>query len=644
MVHTGMLVCMTAHAEHYTMTLYEAPQEVHYSTVDEHTPFTLRRYATNGHDVSEVRRPRKFRPISLGEKSVRAELKDSYDEYVSGCHVHDGCNGSMCVTPNGVLMVPQSLVVSLGVFSNSFAKMSKRAYDQYEKDPNGVYVECMKREMLTKAGIMRKMGSALVEGSMRLVLSPCWEISPDEVAIPDSVMKTFKYVRFAKNADGSDSTVYEETELFEGDYVLLIRPPSLWYGNTQPKKVVKWNNASIGFHPFNCDAYHADFDGDEGHIYPIGNALSIEEASHWIRPKMHKMEEYLSPEPGLYHDEWIPSEIRNANMSKMPRTTMSMSEVLSNAPIAEGWTACGMKEPLMREFARRHTDRDLPSMFVDECIRGMYDIMLQQTTQGAIGYMTRIARLYGSCFKVMDGDRVLVSLKDTSVLVHTGVLGISEGLEYQGNGALRAIESITSAAQQDALDAHKAKPGAVSGNVVASKMDMIRTMFQGSTEDCFVILSINTNGTKWDAKWELHRDDVAYVVIHKMVLLNTPVNDILGTTDTETLGRIKKAGVDPVPIALRMCDAIFAYHRRSAMKCDILFLAYIMCYKCDESKEAPFTPMGMLERGMRWMSTLQASHFRNLRGATGVDSIEPKVHRATTLTEMITMFANVKCI
>ena len=147
-----------------------------------HRLFKMSRYYAPGRNLAEVYRASRTRPVRLN-REVLAEHTDSFEQYTLGCSVHEQCRGSFVKTAKGATLMPSGFVVVQGMFSNAFAKHAKEAFSAYERNPNDVYLEGLKNEMLTKHGYLRSMNSGMVEGSARLVLSPCWTINEDEVAI-----------------------------------------------------------------------------------------------------------------------------------------------------------------------------------------------------------------------------------------------------------------------------------------------------------------------------------------------------------------------------------------------------------------------------------------------------------------------------
>lgn len=384
--------------------------------VDEHDDLRIQRYYSPGNDISKITRVRSVAYDDTCDIPVPVQRVPTLNEYNYGCTMHeDGCRGSMCINDRKVVLYPQSFSLSMGVFMNEISRLTTMAYQSYGMAVEEKYLTGIKNIMLTKHGILRGVNSGGVEGSARLVLSPCWDIGEGEIALPISMRDKFKYPALAKDNAGNDTSIVEECRLYEGDWVIFLRPPSLWLGNVQPKKVKFWENNSIGLHPANCKAFHADFDGDEGHIYPIRNSASIKEAEAW-RPihesKFRDMAlDFLSNRgssrsiirPSMIEaismDDSYDYVIRECERLSMAESTISMRDIMDGIKPTTYAKAAGIKQELFDEFRSRMGSSTTSDNFISECLRGITDIMYQQTSQGDIGTMTREARLSAQCFK-----------------------------------------------------------------------------------------------------------------------------------------------------------------------------------------------------------------------------------------------------
>ncbi|KAJ0268804.1 hypothetical protein COL940_013041 [Colletotrichum noveboracense] len=98
--------------------------------------------------------------------------------------------------------------------------------------------------------------------------------------------------------------------LQEGDYVMLVRPPSLTWLSTQPMKVSIWDRPCVGIKPEAFTGFHGDFDGDEAHCYPLSSEGSLWEASNWVVPELSKFSEgrKMMRDLGLSPDTDMPED------------------------------------------------------------------------------------------------------------------------------------------------------------------------------------------------------------------------------------------------------------------------------------------------------------------------------------------------
>lgn len=81
-------------------------------------------------------------------------------------------------------------------------------------------------------------------------------------------------------------------------------------------------------HPEAFSQLGGDFDGDEGHIYPLGSPDSLEEAEAWVIPNFHKFDKAreLFSSAGLGNPST--RELRG-DMSFIEYTTVSAAQMAS---------------------------------------------------------------------------------------------------------------------------------------------------------------------------------------------------------------------------------------------------------------------------------------------------------------------------
>lgn len=142
------------------------------------------------------------------------------------------------------------------------------------------YARELRSMVLGKRGVLRgKSCSGVVEGSMRMVIIPCLDISRNEIMVPDYTRDTSRVPTRIRN--GVETPIYGYEGISEDNYAIVISPPCLWKGNVQPKRVRFWNRTALRISPEVCESDHADFDGDEMQIYFLKDPRSIPECERW---------------------------------------------------------------------------------------------------------------------------------------------------------------------------------------------------------------------------------------------------------------------------------------------------------------------------------------------------------------------------
>lgn len=90
---------------------------------------TITRYVSRGKQVD-----REYKVTSVEFKKFSADHKmklyktDSLNDYSTGCKLHAGCFGHMCVTPSGNKVVPQSITIRIGKMSSEYSKACHDAF------------------------------------------------------------------------------------------------------------------------------------------------------------------------------------------------------------------------------------------------------------------------------------------------------------------------------------------------------------------------------------------------------------------------------------------------------------------------------------------------------------------------------------
>lgn len=354
--------------------------------------------------------------VPLKDEELPVQKVNSFEEYIAGCSEHERCIGHFCETPGGNVLLPQRLASTVGIMSNDYAKAAEAVFKNDTRAQGLVYRETIKKLMLTKTGKMRgdMMGGA-TDSSARQIITSSWE-EPNNICIPRMVANNMKVLKVATDPQTNIPLGhYVEDTLKEGDFVLAVRPPSLWSGNNQPMRVVFWEHECFGPSASNLPEYHGDNDGDEFQIYLLIKAKSLEECKNWkqLNPdiflkavmenklpcsitKFVKTNKRIGYEQTYYGPEAY-SELRKIFMIT---STVSVREMMDGIKFPGTAKAARIKEPMANMFVHRlKNPMETVLQFQDESIRGIKDVMAQQLNQGRIGDMSRQARLAASCVK-----------------------------------------------------------------------------------------------------------------------------------------------------------------------------------------------------------------------------------------------------
>ncbi|KAG0064906.1 hypothetical protein BGZ90_002001 [Linnemannia elongata] len=496
------------------------------------------------------------------------------------------------------MMLPQKFVSLVGPIENEYGKLASTLMHRDDNNANTIYKAGIRQTMMTKRGVLRgEMMGGHVDGSGRMVIIPCWDIEKNEIAIPRRVASKMKFPVINKipydGAPGGGallgapipSDVCSSRSIQEGDYMLVVRPPSLWHGNTQPMRVKLWDRESIGFSPANCEEYHADFDGDEVQIYPLGSDEAIAEAMAWVDAAgSHK------PLDDIAH--LIPDyDERNDNIKNfMKHTTLSIRELAEGIEINRAGARARMKESTaMLSVNMMNTDMDA-ELFYQESLRGINDVMAQQLTQGAIGEMSRHARLAAACFQGPSNGKLTVFTNDGIA----EIASIAHAASAAGVPSIAGINRITSVAQQAALDSHRA------GIESITRFDMVRNIVEGS-DDIVVILS-TLHGT-W-SYWSIEHNG-NYLALVKSAH-NIAFGNVIGCYHPSVLAMMKDRSMEVCYIGLVFACSYIGVNLSAEQ---MIATTASLCYEPEKHDRPVFTRIGMSNRNLRWFCQLVNSHY-----------------------------------
>ncbi|ESZ96261.1 hypothetical protein SBOR_3316 [Sclerotinia borealis F-4128] len=269
------------------------------------------------------------------------------------------------------------------------------------------------------------------------------------------------------------------------------------------------NEPTLGVSIYEVGQYHGDYDGDEMHVMPVYNQESVAECASWIHdmdePFRGAISEHMSMNFAGHNDP---------NYNYMSLTTVSMADIARGDADTHFGKAARMKPALVRQTGTRFTNHLAEDNYIEESIRGMSDITKQQLMQGPIGYMSRMAKMASMCFVRVDSALCAV-IKD-------GLVHLENSPSYQaGCPCLTAVSRICAAAQQSALDSHRASVEGGGHTRVLPPHDMIADLFEGSLSTVVVLeghLSVPSDMI-WRA--EIGADTVCILTSEQLECFNT---------------------------------------------------------------------------------------------------------------------------
>ena len=446
-------------------------------------PTQVKRLAHVGGCTWDFSRPSRYCIREL-EGPVPCLESNSLADYETGCRQHRNCYGHLCNTPAGVRLVPGILAKRTTENRNLFNEAARVVFERPRADVAVRYQDFLRSIMLGKRGHLRgSMVSCHIEGSARLVIAPSWSVSYQEVSIPISLARNFRSAT-AATRDGEALLRYGETNIQDGDWVILVRPPSLGHANVQPLKVRLWDKPCIGLYPGHCAEYHADFDGDEMQFYHVSSKSSVLECEQWCPVSEDPFASARALHSKLRANSSEITEDSSSGGTFVEASNMSVQEILEGHPSPLLSSESRMKPDMVMEFAQRlrtepKDNQDIGFRYVAASIAGQCDIRRQQLSQGHIGDVGRQARLAATCFSVDEMGAVLVCKGAAEVCIGKEPMLVST----RGNVFLRGVNVLCAKAQQVLLDSHRA------GVAEATGRNLVEDLVQGSD---VTLLSVRT--------------------------------------------------------------------------------------------------------------------------------------------------------
>lgn len=601
----------------------------------------------------------------LKDETFRTCAVNNLSDYESGCHEHKRCFGHMCITPSGEVLPPQSMSMRTMNISTEYHAASRLAFNGQKEE----YIEALQRTNYTKDGTMRCIMSTPVLGSGRLIATPLWEYGTDIVAISPELASKMKVCRRELDDNGNMASVFRESVLKEDDMVVLVRPPSLGIYNTQPLRVVFWDRQCIGIHPETFSAYHGDFDGDEAQLYPIYETDSLQESHGWSVMPLPSFEEgrevFADIYPVLYDERVKYSDLDNIMSVRghlygrrrydttrarfIHFTTLSAAQMAASEQRLTFGKHSRNKDHHIKGMHERFNDKGLSSMFVRESIRGTQDVTKQQLSQGALGYMSRVARIAASCFfRHPDGGLHVVTRNGTRML-------LDDGRTDTGVPAVRAISLVCSVSQQAALDSHRAEShGPATHDFIA---DLIlgcnRDPSRGSTSHLTLIefnkdQSSEVYSTACNPSWIYESDEGVYVLCDPVGIKYSVLKNIVAAYNPRVLSMLEKRGIDVHEVCKRGIKIVCNYYSINMSDIEMTDLACVVSYEPHKSimtygptQRDTLTVTsrdGIYARDLGWIETLLATDYTKLPLLTG----DFESANTSTAAMFISNFSNLK--
>lgn len=572
--------------------------------VSDHAPITYARTVSKGRSITGSFRISGYSTKSLNNSIIPVERINTFQEYMSGCKQHERCLGPFCTTPGGNILLPQKLASAMGDLSNQYANMVENVFIRDVPAQGAEYKTRLKDMMLTKKGKMRgDMLSGTVDGSMREVIAPYWTRDRLVVGVPRRVAKNMKVLRVEKDTEtGLYNKFYKEDHLREGDFLAMVRPPSITHKSVQPMKVVLWDHECLGLPPSHADEFHADHDGDEMHGTFLTFPSTLEECEKWEPMTEDK---FATTVDKIDLPTQSISSMEDRYNTYMSHTTLSIKELCEGVKLPQGSRSAKVKEEMASMFVNRYRNqRQVVSDFMKDSVSGIVDIMNQRLTQGDLGDMSRQARLAASCVSYKgDGVFLIKSHNQNIKVVSDNVKGVSPyaDMPLGGNPCIRAVNYLCSIAQQAALDSHRVS------REVSTKMDLVGNMIKG--DDISLVAFENVNLRK--CKWKSVKGNITYALVVNNDVRETAVS-VVAAYNPVVLNYVSMIKRDPKCVKsvcrngiLMVCN----YYGVTMSPLELEALTELMSYKPEASVHPITTKKGMYDRCLKWMVTLFANHF-----------------------------------
>lgn len=464
------------------------------------------------------------------------------------CPIHGhGCMGHVESTSDqNTMLLPCTMIPSSTDNMNEY-EMYKRRVDRGTIS-SAEYKKISSKFLMGKRGCIRTMNRTVVDGSMKMVISPGTYSNQSRVVIPSSIASA---ILIPKIVDG---VVRLET-LIEGDYAVLVRQPVLWSGGIMPIKVEISQphivetvlgpvdvNRSMKIPLRLCSPYAADFDGDEMSLFPVKDPKSIDECNSfkWT---------FDSPDINVLYDQVVPRgrmQVGSKFNTMSICTTTCWTDGNKRLKLSQAHSVLSVKVKQFISYRKPHENID---SFICTATSAMKTASSKSAVASDIGYLSRRAKLYAEHIISRGNGHPHVVQRSTYMPCHTmpNPRMFSDRSHF-GSPSIRAVSKLISAAMQVTI---KVK----SADSVSSTSPSL-TVFNGGSE----YIMIRTDGTV------INTSDVDQDLVD--ISVTTSLSQISSLTDTLQKDRLCR---ELVRLMCVECNRRLDHSEFEHMKALILF-------------------------------------------------------------------------
>jgi len=324
------------------------------------------------------------------------------------------CRGHYAELPNGAILPPEGYAV----FGDEPNPLGRAILNVCESGNLEQYESDVKAILNGKEGLFRAGVFGSVSGSLRMPMIPAPDYPRGSIVVPIHIARNLVISHRGK-----------EVRLIDCKWGLYNRPPTIYPGSIRPVRLYFWDRDALGLPVDQTTESHADFDGDEGHLYPLLDPLSEEEVERWCLPNEKPGLDAQAKAAGGTGIDWM---VPTTHAIHTART--GFSDLCSLA---------GCKEALEQDFVTRLRGKYNQRDYSDSAKKGCMQITNQQLEQATVGFKFRVARI-GLSEPRCDG-----------ALVHSPRFSFQSAMDACLPGYLAAC-AICAKLQQRALDSHRA--------------------------------------------------------------------------------------------------------------------------------------------------------------------------------------------